>query len=81
MIKKIMLGLMLLSTLSFGSEYKYYQCQCFELCAKKLNELKREYKILNYTIVYSRAFYKFNMIIEVEKLGKNNGGLKNEKSI
>lgn len=72
-MKKIITLLLLLSSLCFGSEFKYYREATIEQCTIKLNELNRDYKILSYQIVPaenggSRGWIEyFNMIIEVEE--------------
>lgn len=71
-MKKIITLLLLLSSLCFGSEFKYYRYITFEQCIKKLNELNKNYKILSYEIVPAERGGRsgwinyFNMIIEVE---------------
>lgn len=77
MIKKILVLLFIINSLSFGSCFKYYKEASIESCVKKLNELSKNYKILSYKIVPAetggrdyRYIDHFNMIIEVEELAK-----------
>lgn len=72
-MKKIITFLLLLSSLCFGSEFKYYKQATLEQCTRKLNELNKFYKIISYQIVpavgggmYGNYIEIFNMIIEVE---------------
>ena len=71
-MKKIITLLLLLSSLCFSREFKYYHYITFEKCIKKLNELNKNYNILSYQIVPaerggSRGWIDyFNIIIEVE---------------
>lgn len=72
-MNKLITLLLLLSSLCFGSEFKYYREATIEQCIRKLNELNRDYKILSYQIVPAENggshgwIEYFNMIIEVEE--------------
>lgn len=69
-MKKIITFLLLLSSLCFGSEFKYYKQATIEQCSMTLNELSRYYKIISYQIVPSGVsswIETYSMIIEVEE--------------
>lgn len=65
-MKKLATLFLLMSALSFGSEYKYYKKATLEQCAEKLSELSRCYEIIDYKVFPTRWDNVYDMIIEVE---------------
>lgn len=71
---KIMVLLLVLNSLCFGSEFICYYYNKFDKCVEKLNGLNKEYKIISYEIVpaetgggISGSIKYYNMIVEVKK--------------
>ena len=66
-MKKIIITMLLLSSVTFASEFKYYQGN-IKNCVNKLNELRKDYHIISYQIL--QGVDNYNMIIEVERKGE-----------
>lgn len=66
-MKKILLLFLIISNMCFASTYKYYKKATLEQCTAKLNELKINYKIIDYKMFPTRWDDVYNMIIEVEE--------------
>lgn len=67
-MKKFLLILLILSNMTcFASTYKYYKKATLEQCVAKLNELKINYKIIDYRMFQTSWDDVYNMVIEVEE--------------
>lgn len=76
-MKKILILLLLLSNLCFGSEFKVYENMYFFECIEILNNLNKDYLVVSYKITpykidkvnyHTYSVEKFNMVVEIENI-------------